>query len=212
MRRLATALLVLLAGPLASGRAEAEVVARSDNGFVVRHVAEVTASAEDAWKVLIDPAAWWNGVHSFSGDAKNLSIDPRAGGCFCEVLPGEGEKGWLHPRGGVEHMRVIFVDQGKALRMAGALGPLQSEALQGTLTVTLKPVDGGSRLTWEYVVGGYMRYKPEQIAPAVDKVIGEQLARLAEKLGPRTPSVEASPASKPTGDEPKPRPGMESGR
>jgi hypothetical protein len=85
--------------------------------------------------------------------------------------------------------------------MTGALGPLQSEAVQATLTITLKPIDGGTRLTWEYVVGGFMRYKQEQIAPAVDKVIGEQLNRLAEKLGPKAPST-----------DPKPQPGMESGR
>lgn len=197
MRGPAIAILALLvAAPV-----QAEVVSRSDSGFVIRQVAEVTASAEDAWKALVDPAAWWSGAHSFSGDAKNLSLDPRAGGCFCEVLPGEGDKGWLHPRGGVEHMRVVFAEQNKALRMTGALGPLQSEALLGTLTVTLKPVDGGTRLTWEYVVGGYMRYKPEQIVPAVDKVIGEQLIRLADKLGPKV-----------TASEPKPQPGMESGR
>ena len=29
--------------------------------------------------------------------------------------------------------------------MTGALGPLQSEALQGTLTVTFKPVEGRAR-------------------------------------------------------------------
>lgn len=197
MRRFAlAALALLLATPL-----RAEVVARTDAGFVVRHVAEVTASAEDAWSALIDPAAWWNAEHSFSGDAGNLSIDARAGGCFCEVLPGEGEKGWLAPRGGVEHMRVVFVERNKALRMTGALGPLQSEALLGTLTVSLKPVDGGTRLTWEYVVAGFMRYKPEQIVPAVDKVIGEQSERLAEKLGPKV-----------TTDTPEPKPGMEAGR
>ncbi len=187
---------------LTAAPASAEVVARADNGFIVRQVAEVTASDADAWKLLVDPAAWWNPEHSFSGDAKNLSLDPRSGGCFCEVLPGEGEKGWLHPRGGVEHMRVVFVDNGKALRMTGALGPLQSEALTGTLTITLKPVDGGTRLTWEYVVGGFMRYKPEQIVPAVDKMLGEQLSRLADQLGRKVVTSEA----------PKPQPGMESGR
>ncbi|MCW1429999.1 SRPBCC family protein [Novosphingobium sp. JCM 18896] len=181
--------------------AQAEVVAKTDAGFVSRHVAEVTASPEEAWKVLVEPAEWWNGEHSFSGDAKNLSLDARAGGCFCEVLPGEGEKGWLNPRGGVEHMRVVFVDKDKALRMTGGLGPLQSEALSGALTITLKPVEGGTRLTWEYVVGGYMRYKPEQIVPAVDKVLGEQLSRLADKLGRKVSS-----------EAPKPQPGMEAGR
>lgn len=206
MHRFAFAALALIAAP-----AQAEIVARSDSGFVIRHVAEVTASPEDAWKQLVAPADWWNAEHSFSGDASNLSLDPRAGGCFCEVLPGEGERGWLNPRGGVEHMRVVFVERNKALRMVGALGPLQSEALAATLTITLKPVDGGTRLTWEYVVGGFMRYKPEQIVPAVDRVIGEQISRLADKLGRKTPAG-PSAAPKPPAEAPRSQPGMESGR
>jgi hypothetical protein len=195
MRRLAVAALALfLAAP-----AQAEIVSRADTGLVVRQVAEVTASPEDSWKAMVTPADWWSGEHSFSGDAGNLSIVPRIGGCFCEVLP--GEEGAKAPRGGVEHMRVVFVEQNKALRLVGALGPLQSEAVQGTLTMTLKPIDGGTRITWEYVVGGYMRYKPDQIVPAVDKVIGEQLTRLADKLGAKAPA-----------ENPEPKPGMESGR
>ena len=200
MRYLPLAALALLLGSPIGSPARAEVVARADNGFTVRHVAEVTAAPEDAWNALITPADWWNPEHSFSGDAKNLSITPRPGGCFCEVLP--GEEGAKAPRGGVEHMRVVFVEQNKALRMVGGLGPLQSEAVQGVMTITLKPLDGGgTRLTWEYVVAGYMRYKSEQIAPAVDKVIGEQLTRLAEKLGTKAPEGELQPEA-----------GMESGR
>lgn len=207
MRRFALAALALIAAPV-----QAEVVVRTDAGFVIRHVAEVTASPEGAWKQLVAPADWWNAEHSFSGEVSNLSLDPRAGGCFCEALPGEGEKGWLNPRGGVEHMRVVFAERNKALRMSGALGPLQSEALAATLTVALKPIDGGTRLTWEYVVGGFMRYKPEQIVPAVDRVIGEQASRLADKLG-RKASAEAPPETpKPPVEAPKPPPGMESGR
>jgi hypothetical protein len=88
------------------------------------------------------------------------------------------------PAGSVEHMRVIFAQPGKVLRMQGALGPLQSEAVLGTLTVAMQPVlakNGGkplTKLSFSYVVGGYMRYKVSEIAPAVDKVIGEQFASL----------------------------------
>ena len=81
-------------------------------------------------------------------------------------------------------MRVVYADRAKALRMKGALGPLQTEALEGTLTVTLEPQGNGTRIEWEYVVGGYMRFKPEEIAPAVDRVLGDQLASLAARLGP----------------------------
>jgi hypothetical protein len=50
--------------------------------------------------------------------------------------------------------------------------------------MTLKPGVNGTRILWEYVVGGYMRYKPDEIAPAVDKMLMGQLTSLASKLGP----------------------------
>jgi hypothetical protein len=62
--------------------------------------------------------------------------------------------------------------------MRGSLGPLQGEALTGVLTVTLEPVDEGTRLAWTYVVGGYARYPLPDIAPAVDGVIAEQMTRI----------------------------------
>jgi hypothetical protein len=90
-------------------------------------------------------------------------------------------------RGSVEHMRVIAAMPPKLLRLSGALGPLQGEALAGTLTVTLKPMpdrgqNGGTHLTWSYVVGGYMRMNVEDIAPLVDKVMTEQFTRLAKAV------------------------------
>ena len=87
------------------------------------------------------------------------------------------------------------VDPGKAIRLSGALGPLQSEALQGTLTITIKPVEGGTRILWEYVVGGFMRYNVDDIAPAVDKVLAAQVASLAKQLGP---IATAAPLTVPT--------------
>lgn len=77
--------------------------------------------------------------------------------------------------------------------MAGALGPLQSEALAGTMTVTLKAGGVGTRIVMEYVVGGYMRYKTGEIAPAVDKVLGSQLASLAAALGSSALPSQAKP-------------------
>lgn len=102
-----------------------------------------------------------------------------AGGCFGEVLPsGQGAA-----TGSVEHMRVIQARPGQLLRLSGALGPLQSEALKGVLTVTFEPAaGGGTQIVWEYVVGGYMRRDPAQIAPAVDAAMGQQHARLVAHL------------------------------
>ena len=68
-----------------------------------------------------------------------------------------------------------------------AFGPLQGEALDATLTIQIKETPTGSALRFDYVVGGYMRFKVAEIAPAVDKVIGEQLVGLANALGGALP-------------------------
>ena len=64
--------------------------------------------------------------------------------------------------------------------MQGALGPLQSEAVIGTLTVAMEPAkdNAGTRVSFSYVVGGYMRYKVAEIAPAVDQMLGEQFKNM----------------------------------
>jgi len=204
---LLSAALVLVSVP-----AHAEVFARSETGFVIRRTADVTANIPTTWAELLQPAEWWNAKHSYSGDAQNLSIDPRVGGCFCEVLPADDGAGGHRPRGGVEHMRVIYIEQNRALRMNGALGPLQAEAVQGTLSIVLKPNEtGGTRILWEYVVGGYMRQKTEQMAPLVDSVLGDQVTRLAARLNaPRDAVPAEAPAESPAGQG-KARP-MEEGR
>ena len=183
--------------------AAAEIIASSESGFVVRETAEVPADPAQTWLALIAPQNWWNKAHTFSGDSANLYLDAQGGGCFCEKLPlKDGAPG---TRGGsVAHMRVVYADPGKALRMVGALGPLQSEALTGTLTITLKPGGAGTRIVMEYVVGGYMRYKTDEIAPAVDKVLAEQLAGLAASLG--TPVEVADPVAEPAKPKAKAKP------
>src|SRR3546814_6876193 len=51
------------------------------------------------------------------------------------------------------------------------------------LSIQLKPTDAGAAIRFDYVVGGYMRFKVAEIAPAVDRVLGEQLVGLAKALG-----------------------------
>jgi len=169
---------------LASTPAAAEVVAQSEAGFVTRAAATVKADAAATWQALVAPAGWWNGEHTYSGDPKNLYIDAQATGCFCEKLPPAKDAPAGARPGSIEHMHVIYAGPPRVLRMKGGLGPLQSEALDATLTITLKTVPEGTRILWEYVVGGYMRQKPAEIAPLVDKVLAEQLSRLAAKLEP----------------------------
>ncbi len=185
MRALVTALLIGLA---ASTHAFADVTASSDLGFAVERSVEVSANAATTWRELVRPARWWQSAHTWSGNAANMTLDPRAGGCFCETLPLVKE---MAAAGSAEHMRVIQAAPGRMLRMSGALGPMQGEAVHGTMTITLAPTATGTRITLAYVVGGYMRMKPAQLAPAVDGVLGAQLASLAARLGGARPAPAA---------------------
>ena len=173
--------------------AAAEVHDSGPNGFAVRATAVVPAGAQETWAELLDPADWWDGTHTFSGDAAQLSLDARAGGCFCELLPNAKDPQGK-PRGGVQHLQVVYVEEPRVLRMTGALGPMQSEPVTGVLTFVLKLEDGGTRINAEYAIGGYLRMPIERIAPVVDRVIGEQVARLAAKLGAAPAALVEDPA------------------
>lgn len=166
----------------------AEIKSQSDNGFAIFHIADVAAAPDEIWSKLILPNSWWSSDHSWSGDADNLYLEPKVGGCFCELLKTETD-GQSSDAGAVEHMRIIHIDRDRTLRMLGALGPLQSEAVNGTFTVAIKGNgDGTSKLSFLYVVGGYMRFEVSKIAPSIDRVVGEQFGNLIELIGPALPS------------------------
>ncbi|MGB5078357.1 MAG: hypothetical protein WBO17_12835 [Sphingorhabdus sp.] len=179
-------LFAVAASSALSSPALADVKSTSDSGFNVVHITEVAVGPDVVWKRLIAPKDWWNKAHSWSGSSEGFYIDAQAGGCFCELFKEKGADGKPKTTGSVEHMRVIFAQPDKVLRMQGALGPLQSEAVLGTLTVALAATkDGkGTKLSFSYVVGGYMRYKVAEIAPAVDKVLGEQFKALIAPFAP----------------------------
>lgn len=168
-----------VAGALAfAPTAQAKVIDQSEIGFTVAHTAQVAAAPAEVWKMLRMPQSWWSKEHSWSGDAANFWLDSQAGGCFCEKLPDTGAG-----LGSVQHARIVFAKPDELLRLSGALGPLQGEAVSGTLTIQIKETPTGSALRFDYVVGGYMRFKVADIAPAVDAVIGEQIKGLAAALG-----------------------------
>ena len=72
-------------------------------------------------------------------------------------------------------------------RMTGGLGPLQGEAVHGVLTITLKPREQGTQIRWRYSVGGMWQAKSIELAPLVDKVLGEQVRRLADSTARLAP-------------------------
>lgn len=186
----------------ASVPAAAEVTRANDNSFVSRHEVVVMADAKAVWLALIAPSGWWSSEHTWSGDAANLTLTPQAGGCFCETIPEVDEPGRFTLQGSVEHMRVIQAYPEAALRMSGALGPLQSEPVTGILTIAISKVAQGTRIVWEYHVGGPMRFEVPVISKAVDGVMGTQIAALAKPLGVvATPSAAAPAPSAPPGKD-----------
>lgn len=165
MRILAAAFLGLACG----GAAQAEVVGRFDSGFRTRNIVEVAAPPGRVYAALGELDRWWNGAHSYSGQAANLSIVLEPGGCFCERLP-QG--------GGVRHGVVVAAWPGRLVRIDGALGPLQSEGVAATLSFEIRPKGQGSEVVQTYNVGGARPELVASMADPVDKVVGEQLLRL----------------------------------
>jgi hypothetical protein len=130
--------------------AAAEVEDSTPSGFAIRSQAVVAASPAETWAMLGRIGEWWSKAHSYSGDAANLRLELRAGGCFCEALPASVGK----PAGGVEHGRVLTAMPYRLLVLDAPLGPLQGQALVGRLSWALRPVDGATEVTQSFVAGG----------------------------------------------------------
>lgn len=151
--------------------AEAKVLAQGATGFVVEHKVELKTDAKAAYDAFIKVGSWWSSSHSFSGDAKNLTIDTKLGGCWCEALPNGGF---------VKHMDVVHAAPGSMLVFSGGLGPLQFMGVAGSMVVTFKNAKGVTTVTMRYDVGGRDDKDFEDISKGVDGVIAEQFARYAK--------------------------------
>jgi uncharacterized protein YndB with AHSA1/START domain len=161
-----------------AGPASAEVKSATPTGFEVVTTATISAPADRVYAAFGEVGRWWSPSHTFSRDAGNLSIELHAGGCFCERLKDGGS---------VQHLQVVYAAPGQGLRLRGALGPLQTEGVDGTLSWTLKSGEGGTIITSSYVLGGYIRSGMEQWAPRVDRVLDEQLQRLKNFVEGKSP-------------------------
>jgi len=149
--------------------AVADVVSSSPIHFDIESHVIVAATPARTYQALGQIGAWWNGEHSYSHDPRNMRLELWAGGCFCETLPDGGT---------VEHMHVVQALPGRIVRMTGALGPLQPEALTGTLSWSLRAVPGGTEITSVYLVSGHVRGDTGAYAAPVDAVLRDQLERL----------------------------------
>jgi uncharacterized protein YndB with AHSA1/START domain len=151
------------------GVGQAAVKESADDRIVIESVIVAERGADETYRLLVKPSLWWDGAHTYSGQAANLRMDARAGGCFCEK---SGRKS-------IEHGRVIYADPGRLLRLDAALGPLQESAVTAILTFKLEPDGGGTRITMTYRIAGALPMKGGQLGPVIDQVMSGQLQRLA---------------------------------
>ncbi len=171
MRIRRSVMFVLLAS-ISIVAARADVLSAGSGGFQLRHQVSTALAPDAAYQRFLTIGRWWSDAHTYSGRAASLSIDARPGGCWCEQLANGGA---------LRHMTAIYLDPGKALRFEGGLGPLQPMGASGVMTIAFKPAAAGqgTTVTLVYNVSGYAAEGLAGIAPAVDQVLAEQLARFA---------------------------------
>jgi uncharacterized protein YndB with AHSA1/START domain len=164
MRRSLLAALLLLAAPAAAQPLPPY------GSFEVVIDRKLNVAPDVAWDQLVHVERWWNASHSYSGDAANLSLEARAGGCWCENWEG----------GSVEHGRVLNALPGKLLRVAGAFGPLQAQPVVAILSFGLQSTDDGKAtlLAVRYRVAGTVG----TLGPPVTEVLAAQVENLVAGL------------------------------
>lgn len=171
-------MLAFIAALLFPAFAYADITDSSPSGFQLRVAVHIAATPDKVYAALIAPAKWWSPAHTYSKSAANLSIDAKAGGCFCEKLP-EG--------GSVEHLTVASVFPGKLLRLRGALGPFQGHGVDGAMTWELNAANGETDLVVTYDLGGHIKGGFGDWPAAANGMVTEQVGRLKKFVESGTP-------------------------
>ncbi len=182
MHRMLILIFALLAAP-----ATAEVIHSDPSSFIVKHRLVAPVGSEVAFDALLHVERWWSPGHTWSGDAKNMSIEPRVRGCWCERWP-DAE---------IEHGRVLYIKKDSNLRIAGALGPLQDMAVNAVLDYTLLQGKDGTQIEMMYRVTGADSSQLDVVSAIVDKVLVEQMDRLKahlDRMAPQAAPEGAAPA------------------
>ena len=134
----------VLAAMTATSDARAEVVSRSENGFTLRFAVAMATTPEDFIASVGAVPDWWDGAHTYTGDASNLSLAFEPGGCWCEALA-DGTT--------FEHAHVVSIEPERVV-MNAPLGPLKGKATQADMTFTVAPGSAGWLVSIDFVVEG----------------------------------------------------------
>jgi hypothetical protein len=161
---------ILVAALMFSPAARTEVLSAQREGFITRSQVSIAAAPGEVYPRLLQVGRWWSDEHTYSGAARNMSLEARPGGCWCEKL----EK-----NGFIEHGRVVYAATAKVLRLDASLGPLHETGARGSLNLQLEPEGSGTRVTLTYVGMGF---EPKNglasMAPLFDAVLSEAMQRL----------------------------------
>lgn len=170
-------LLIAAAFALVASPASAEVVERSADHFVLRYAVALEAGPEDFIDALEHIGEWWNPAHTYSGDARNLSLALDPGTCFCEAMP-DGST--------FDHGGVYEYDPGTGVLIDAALGPLRGKTTLSNWTIGWTGANRGSELVMSYVVRGE---GVGAMADGVDAVMDDQFHRMVRfiEYGPGQP-------------------------
>lgn len=153
--------LTLLASPAA-----AEVVERGPDHFVLRYETGLETTPEDIYGSIGDIGQWWDSAHTYSGDARNMTLPLEVGACFCERLADGSD---------FEHGRVVAADPETGVLLNAPLGPLKGKTTRADLSIGWSGANAGWTLVMTYVVRG------EGVgawADGVDAVMQGQYTRL----------------------------------
>lgn len=150
---------------MAAAPASAEVVERDADHFVLRYKVGLETTPEDVYAAIGEVGQWWNGAHTYSGKASNLTLPLEVGACFCEALP-DGTT--------FEHGRVLETDPNLGTLLDAPLGPLKGKATWARLSIGWSGADAGWDVVMTYVVRGP---GVGVLADAVDAVMADQYGR-----------------------------------
>lgn len=162
-------ILATIAAVTFAGAARAEVVESGPQGFRLKAVRQIKAPPARVYQAIGEIGRWWDGEHSYSGKAENITLPLKAGACWCEAIP---------PDGSVRHGTVVLaLPERGMIRAEAALGPLQDEGVSAALFFHMVPKDGGTELTVTYNVGGARAFIIKA-APGIDGVLNGGWDRL----------------------------------
>ena len=147
---------------------QADIVASSEDYYVLRHEGTTALSPAALWDRLVSPESWWHPDHTYSGDAGNLELELRAGGLWSENWDG----------GSVAHGQVLAVIPGQSLRLEAPFGTLQGVGAYTIWTITLEAVEGGTLVVFDESSIGPATADMAELAKAVDYVKTEAMRRL----------------------------------